>query len=104
MVVETYLMNPEESYVLLIQVDERIDLKEAEKVSNEIKKELPNAKVFVIPNGYEVKTLYTNGVYHRERCGDYEYEIFAKTEEDLKKRLEIINITTSEPCKGGDME
>lgn len=97
MVTETTLMNPEESYVLLVWAGEQVTPKDAEKVAEELKKELPNAKVFVFPSGYEVKVLYTNGVYHRERCNDYEYEIFAKSEEDLKKRLDALNITTSEP-------
>ena len=45
-------------------------------------------KTVVIPHGASVKVLPNGGVYHRERVGDYEIEIVARTEEGLKARLE----------------
>ena len=57
----------------------------------------PGSKFVVVPPGIKVKVLPTRGVYHREVLGDYEIEIIAKTEDDLRSRLNLcekINAST----------
>ena len=53
-------------------------------------------KVIVVPHGIKVKALFLGGVYHRERLGDYEVEVIANNEEDLKKRLQIGELVSRE--------
>lgn len=43
-------------------------------------------KCVVVPYSVDIKIIPATGVYHRERLGEYEIEIVAKTEEELLAR------------------
>lgn len=45
-----------------------------------------------------------NNVYYREKSGDYEVEMFAKTEEDLKRRLVLLDLLETEELKTAQVE
>lgn len=58
-----------------------------ERVSASAQEQFPGMRVVVVPKGVNVKMLSVNGVYHYEHLDNYEIEIVARTEEDLRQRL-----------------
>ena len=61
------------------------------RVQERLTKLLNGYRVVVLPNGVEVTAIPAAGmVYHRERLGEVEVEIIAKTEEDLRQRLALV--------------
>ncbi len=80
----TFLSYPEDTVVLLELPRDCED--PSEEILQSLTKAL-NCQVHFLPPGVKARVVLAQSVYHREKFGDYELEIVAKTEEDLLSRL-----------------
>ncbi len=62
-----------------------------DKLTGKLRKLFPDCQVVVIPSYMKLSLLPTHGVYHREKLGNYEREIWAANEEDMKARLAYLD-------------
>ena len=63
---------------------------EVERFRAKVQALCPGCRIAIVPPGVDIWVLPTGGVYHRERFDGYEVEVVAKTEEDLRRRMETV--------------
>lgn len=76
--------------VLVVTIEHTSDEYACLRIQKELSERF-GCEVLVVSRGVDVKLLSRDVVYHREKLGDYEIEVFAKTEADLAARLEMLH-------------
>ncbi len=86
---KTKILSCPENTIILLELSTDCDAP-LEEVLQSLKDKTEKAlkcQVHFLPPGVKARLVFAHGVYHREKFGDYELEIVAKTEEDLLSRL-----------------